>query len=1139
MTKKITYYIGNILETIPSKILLFGLLLCSCSLIAQEKNLLLQETLNLDKDQGKVEVSIYNHSANTTQTNTSTGTKPYTVPSGFSSSNLLSTCNSYSEINGSIYSTGEPLESTNCSPSDTLEICFNVLEFSTGGSCQYLHGLVPDFNDYFCIEPLAMTPEGEPGIYTVPFTNNTFAGEWVWQSDGIALYNEIPDGYYDPYEPVGAGWFYLYHQGNSCADIGNPNCTFGDGANCTDFGFTWEVCFLAKAKCVDTGIVDCELSFRTFSDGETGGWNQPGCQEDQPWEYNFSIECCEQPIITVQQTEYEQCSGDLFELELTSNMDPETTYEWVVNPGTYGATAGSGNTISDVLYNPTCSPVTETYYITPTCAFGCVGEVFIVTVTIFPEVEVIIPTFIEICEFDQAVLIAQISCQDQSTFLWSTGQTSDGIGVGPGFYGVTVTNSFGCTGVAFTQVEEIPKEIEVYIEAPLGTEVCEGDPIELVAVGFPEYLAPFNYYWSDGSSEQTISPTSSGFYSVTITSPWDQCFYEAYAGINVIINPLPTVEVNASENQICPGECVVVSAQTGGNNYNNCIWNNGFEQPTFTDCPTVSTVYQVVVTDDNGCTATAETYVEVIQPLFPPGIVCTATENSIEFSWSAVPGAIGYNVNGTFQTTTAIFFDNLLPNETINITVEAIGSNGCESGFSASSCTTTDCEDIELQISPTTSFCENDLIIDLEVNETGGQWYGPGIVEPNLGLFDPAEADIGNNEIIYVLNNGVCEYTAVTEITVDEALEAPEIICNSTVSSVSFSWGEVEGATAYIVNGVEQSGTSYEANSLQPNEQVTISVEAINDGTCGNSFAQSTCIAEDCPIMTLQIEEVESLCETSGSISLQINTTGGEWSGPGITDAENGIFDPATATPGVHSITCNLSDGSCEYSETIDIEVVEALEVFEISCSSTTNSVSFSWEEVDGATGYIVNGVLQNSTSFEVNSLSPNEVVGIAIEALSGNACGSSFTQSSCVAQDCPTIVLQLEEVTPLCQYGSSISLQANEQGGQWSGPGITDASNGTFNPTFANEGVNTVEYILSNGSCSYSESIEIEVEPALDLPVITCASTESSVSFAWQEIAGATGYVVNGILQNGTSFEVTGLQPNEATTIMVEAVSG
>ncbi|MBL7943469.1 MAG: gliding motility-associated C-terminal domain-containing protein [Flavobacteriales bacterium] len=74
-----------------------------------------------------------------------------------------------------------------------------------------------------------------------------------------------------------------------------------------------------------------------------------------------------------------------------------------------------------------------------------------------------------------------------------------------------------------------------------------------------------------------------------------------------------------------------------------------------------------------------------------------------------------------------------------------------------------------------------------------------------------------------------------------------------------------------------------------------------------------------------------------------------------------------------------------------------------------------------------------------------------------------------------PPIYPVVEEVEPQCVEGSPIFLIADIGGGQWSGPGIVDASTGEFDPGAAGTGTHVITYLVDNG-CPAIDQITIEV---------------------------------------------------------------
>ena len=81
---------------------------------------------------------------------------------------------------------------------------------------------------------------------------------------------------------------------------------------------------------------------------------------------------------------------------------------------------------------------------------------------------------------------------------------------------------------------------------------------------------------------------------------------------------------------------------------------------------------------------------------------------------------------------------------------------------------------------------------------------------------------------------------------------------------------------------------------------------------CGNGFLTSISIGSCAPpvvecLVCLELAGPGVLCPNDAPVTLQTTLPGGTWSGAGITDAVAGIFDPAAAGPGVHTITYTLT----------------------------------------------------------------------------------------------------------------------------------------------------------------------------------------------------------------------------------------
>lgn len=187
-------------------------------------------------------------------------------------------------------------------------------------------------------------------------------------------------------------------------------------------------------------------------------------------------------------------------------------------------------------------------------------------------------------------------------------------------------------------------------------------------------------------------------------------------------------------------------------------------------------------------------------------------------------------------------------------------------------------------------------------------------------------------------NNG-CSGLFQVLVSVQNPLPAPEISCGeSTPESVQFAWPEITNATGYnviVLSG--QAGvkvdTTFTVSNLTPGEAVTIQVTSM--GTlCGGQSSSFTCSAQDCPLIEMMFTQVPDICfeDSPGLIPLEVTLSdpsvngNGWWTGPGITNTLNGIFDPVTAGIGTHEIVYHFEASLCFFSDTLMINIFETPE---------------------------------------------------------------------------------------------------------------------------------------------------------------------------------------------------------------------
>lgn len=205
------------------------------------------------------------------------------------------------------------------------------------------------------------------------------------------------------------------------------------------------------------------------------------------------------------------------------------------------------------------------------------------------------------------------------TIQWSNAQSGGNASglLGGQAYTVTVTNALGCTGTASITIGN-PSAVAATITNELDVN-CAGGRDGAATVLATGGSSPYTYLWS-ANAESQVTPTATnlpaGNFSVTV-SDGNGCTAIAQANLEE-----PDALVVNFENQRidCFGYATgATEAQPeGGVSPYSFLWSTGKTDQKLTDL--VAGLYQVTITDGNGCTFVAET--EVVQP--SEGLTATA-----------------------------------------------------------------------------------------------------------------------------------------------------------------------------------------------------------------------------------------------------------------------------------------------------------------------------------------------------------------------------------------------------------------------------------------------------------------------------------------------------------------------------------
>ncbi len=197
-----------------------------------------------------------------------------------------------------------------------------------------------------------------------------------------------------------------------------------------------------------------------------------------------------------------------------------------------------------------------------------------------------------------------------NTYLWDDAVPTIGNSLaitGPGTYKITVTNADGCSSEATKTVVSGTSLSPVITTNPANAKICGTGSVTLSVTGsYPSYL------WSNSlGTAQTVTVSAGGTYTVTVSEPASGC--TGTTSVTVTQFAAPTVTISG-DLTVCPGKTATLSTTPTFSSY---AWSGGVTSTSATVTATFPSAYNVVVTDVNGCTATASAIFTNFPASFP------------------------------------------------------------------------------------------------------------------------------------------------------------------------------------------------------------------------------------------------------------------------------------------------------------------------------------------------------------------------------------------------------------------------------------------------------------------------------------------------------------------------------------------
>ncbi len=584
--------------------------------------------------------------------------------------------------------------------------------------------------------------------------------------------------------------------------------------------------------------------------------------------------------------------------------------------------------------------------------------------------------------------------------------------------------------------------------------------------------------------------------------------------------------------------------------------------------------YQVRAKNADGASAYSAEQTATTAPKAPTGLQATATANAVTVSWNKVTGATGYVLNLNNRdyhigaAATSYTVSGLNPKTTYSYKMCSKGADGTGAfGTSHSIKTQAVLPGVPAGIRKTATDNSATISWNPVTNATGYDLKFAGRVYSQTTTSKTVTGLSSNTGYKYQVRaknaDGASAYSA--EQTATTAPKAPTgLQATATANAVTVSWNKVTGATGYVLNlnnkdyHIGAAATSYTVSGLNP--KTTYSYKMCSkgaDGTGAYGTGYSVKTQAVLPGVPTGIQKKA----TNNSVTINWNpvtgATGYDLYFNRQTYGQTGTSRTFTGLTGNRAydfkVRAKNADGAGAYSPDQTVTTTPN-PPSSISVKSTPNSVTISWGEMPGATGYIVhfndrdynvNG--GKNTSLSISGLQPNTAYSYKIACKNADGTGAYGTARSVRTQS-------LLSAAP-----SGITKRSTDNSATFSWGAVNGATgydlvfNGntysqtptekTFTGLDANKPYKfKVRAKNAYGAGAYSPEHTVTTAPKAPAN-ITSNNSDTEVELEWDAVNGATGYELDfdGKTSNesGTKKKITGLNPNTKYPYKVRSKNG
>jgi len=731
--------------------------------------------------------------------------------------------------------------------------------------------------------------------------------------------------------------------------------------------------------------------------------------------------------------------------------------------GTYTYLWTSGETTDNII---NLSP--GNYEVTITDTNGCTfSKSYTITE---PDILELNYTKTDVLCFGEATGNVDINIRGGTTpysFVWDNGITTEDLtNINAGNYTVDVTDANGCTISQTIQIDQ--PNVPITVTENIINISCNGDNTGSIALEVSGGRGPYDFNWSNGSTNRDINQLTSGDYEVTITDANGCSLVETYT---ISAPNSLTITPNITNNS-CFGESngAIDLNIRGGTGPYTINWANGESTEDLANLG--SGTYSVTVSDANGCSINSDFTITE-----PTELTIVGTASGVS-CFGNRDGEIQIDVSGgvapyTYQWSNGSTNKDLTNLDGGDYILTVTDTNGCQTMETITVPAPTE----QLSAIGTTSdvACSGESSGEVILNVTGGTEPYSYVWSNNSRLKDLKNVPPGDYDVTITDANN-CTFSASFNLSESTPLSA------SVTPNEPTCFGDSNGSILLDVTGgtapytyVWSNGSTSKDQFNLSSVQYTVTIRDANNCTLTQSIDLAGNRGLD---VSINKTDIDCKGQSSGAVSLDVFGGSGNfsylWNNGATTRTISGL------SAGVYECTITDNEG-CD--NTVTVVIAEPSQNLGAEIEYTNKLTCFNGN--DGLASVTPSGGTAPYNylwSTGERSQSINNLVAGNHNVIVTDANGCTYQENFTITEpDSPITITSTGKLMLDCQGDTDGTINTTISGGE--GPYNILWSNGASSNNLTN--LSAGDYILrvtDNRGCVHEELITINEPETLEV---------------------------------------------------------